>query len=1008
MTKFKRIILCAVTVLMTFTAMARGNAKLPNLFNQVDQVAMNEWVDSVFNSLSADARIGQLIVAAVTPSGNEATRDLVRRLVTQNLVGGLIYENSSMADQADVTNLAQSLATVPLMITIDGEWGLGMRLKEVPNFPRNLILGAIDDDILLYNYGREVARQCRRMGIQVNFAPVLDVNDNPLNPVIGNRSFGESPELVARHAIAFGRGLEDGGVMAVGKHFPGHGSSSEDSHKTLPVINKTMQEINTCELVPFRRFIEAGLSGILTAHLLVPAIDGGTAPTSLSAGCVNDVLRDQLNFDGLIFTDALNMKGATQLLKGSACVNALLAGNDVLLMPENISDEIAAVKAAVSNGELSQNVIDERCKKILRYKYALGLTSRQHVNTSNLANDVNSQQAEVLRRQLTAGSITVIKNNDNILPIHNLQSRHIAVATIGNEKGTASKFTRRCADYAEVKRFDLAKAGSAANLAEQLHDGHFNTIIVEVGEDNAENRTALETVAKKCKNIVAVLTCKPYDIKNYGKVITNKHVKAVVLTYENSTLAEDYAAQTIFGGNAAGGNLPISLAFEGKKTRYEAGDGIHYDVTRLGYSIPAEVGLDNRLSAQIDSVCRLGVQQHAFPGCQVIVARHGKVVYKGSFGAINYGDPVKVDDNTLYGLASVSKATGTISGVMKAFDDGKFRLDDKASQYIPGLRDGDKEDITFRDLLYHETGMPASLNMWYMMMDPNSYSGDLIAGAEDANHTVKIMNGAWGHKDAKMRTDILSKVKTDKFNIAIADGLWGGRVTYDSIMNRMYHAKLGKKKYLYSCCNFSLLADAVQRMTHSPLNYYVNNYIFAPLGAYHTMYRPLSKFSRDEIAYTEVDTYLRRQHIHGYVHDELAAFSGGVQGNAGLFSNANDLAKLFQMWLNGGTYGGVRLLKASTVETFMTQKSPNSHRGLGFDKPVVGDPDASNTCAEATPETFGHTGFTGTCFWVDPKNDMFYIFLSNRVCPTRNNPNFGRISARSHIQSLIYKAIRDE
>ncbi len=1007
MTKFKRILLATVAVVLSLGATARETAKLPNLFNQVDQVAMNNWVDSVFNSLSPEARIGQLIVAAVTPSGNDATRDLVRNLVVQNMVGGLIYENSSMADQAAVTNLAQSLAAVPLMITIDGEWGLGMRLKEVPNFQRNLILGALDDDMLLYEYGREVARQCRRMGIQVNFAPVLDVNDNPLNPVIGDRSFGESPELVARHAIAFARGLEDGGVMAVGKHFPGHGSSSEDSHKTLPVINKSLQEINTCELVPFRKFINAGLSGILTAHLLVPALEGGKAPTSLSSDCVAELLRKDMGFEGLVFTDALNMKGATQMLKGSACVNALLAGNDVLLMPENVGAEIAAVQRAVSDGTISQQIVDERCKKILRYKYALGLTCHQQVSTANLLNEVNSPQASVLKRQLTAGSITVIKNNDNILPIHNLQSRHIAVATIGNANGTASKFTRRCADYAEVKRFDLAKAGDAGTLAEQLHDGHFNTIIVEVGEDNAANRAALDAVVKKCKNVIVVLTCKPYDIKNYGRAITNKHVKAVVLTYQNNELAEDYAAQTIFGGNAANGNLPISLAFEGKKTRYDAGHGIHYAATRLGYSIPAEVGLDNRLTAQIDSVCRLGVQQHAFPGCQVIVARHGKVIYKGSFGTIDYSSNVKVDDNTLFGLASVSKATGTISGVMKAFDDGKFRLDDKASEYIPGLRDGDKEDITFRDLLYHETGMPASLDMWKMMMDPNTFSGVLIAGAEDATHPIKVMNGAWGHKDAKLRTDILSTHKTDKFNIAIADGIWGGRVTYDSIMNRMYHANLGKKKYLYSCCNFSLLADAVQRMTHSPLNYYVNNYIFAPLGAYHTMYRPLSKFSRDEIAYTEKDTYLRRQHIHGYVHDELAAFSGGVQGNAGLFSNANDLAKLFQMWLNGGTYGGVRLLKASTVETFTTQKSPNSHRGLGFDKPVVGNPDASNTCAEATPETFGHTGFTGTCFWVDPKNDMFYIFLSNRVSPTRNNPNFGRISARSHIQSLIYRAIRE-
>ena len=982
-------------------------AKWPNLFNNVDQLAMEQWVDSVFNSLSPDARIGQLIVAAVTPTGNDATNEVVRRLVTQNLVGGLIYEKSTITQQADITNLAQSLATVPLLITIDGEWGLGMRLKEVPDFQRNLILGALDNDLLLYEYGREVARQCRRMGIHVNFAPVLDVNDNPLNPVIGNRSFGEDPELVARHAIAFARGLEDGGVMAVGKHFPGHGSSSQDSHKTLPTISKSMQELNTCELLPFRRFIDAGLSGILTAHLLVPAIESKQVPSSLSQTCVTELLRNRLNFDGLVFTDALNMKGATQLLKGSACVNALLAGNDVLLMPEDIPGEIAAIKNAIADGTLSQADIDARCRKLLQYKYALGLTSPQRVITSNLANDVNSQRACVLRRQLTAGSITVIKNNDDILPIHNLQSRHIAVATIGNEKGTASMFQRRCADYAQIKRFDLAKAGDAASLAEQLHDGHFNTIIVEVGEDNDDNRTALNAVVKKCKNLIVVLTCKPYDIKNYGTAITNKHVKAVVLTYENTTLAEDYAAQTIFGGNAANGILPVSLAFEGKKTRYNTGDGIHYPATRLGYSIPAEVGLDNRVTAQIDSVCRLGVQQHAFPGCQVIVGRHGKVIYKSSFGAIDYGNPIKVDDNTLFGLASVSKATGTISAVMKAFDDGKFRLDDRASEYIPGLRDGDKEDITFRDLLYHETGMPASLNMWYMMTDPNSYTGELITGTEDAIHPVKIMNGAYVHKDARLRTDIISTVKTDKLNIAIADGVWGGRVTYDSIMNRMYHAKLGKKKYLYSCCNFSLLADAVQRMTHSPLNYYVNNYIFAPLGAYHTMYRPLTKFSRDEIAYTEKDNYLRRQHIHGYVHDELAAFSGGVQGNAGLFSNANDLAKLLQMWLNGGTYGGVRLLKASTVETFTTQKSPNSHRGLGFDKPVVGNPNASNTCAEATPETYGHTGFTGTCFWVDPKNDMFYIFLSNRVCPSRSNPNFGRISARSHIQSLIYRAIRD-
>ena len=334
-------------------------------------------------------------------------------------------------------------------------------------------------------------------------------------------------------------------------------------------------------------------------------------------------------------------------------------------------------------------------------------------------------------------------------------------------------------------------------------------------------------------------------------------------------------------------------------------------------------------------------------------------------------------------------------------------LDQAASTVIPGLRDGDKANITFRDLLYHETGMAPSLNMWDMMMDSSTYTGKLITNKPDADHNIKIMKDAYGHDRARRRTDILSTQRTSQFDIAIADGLWGGRVTYDSIMQRIYHSRLGRKSYRYSCLNFCLLADAVQRMTHQSLDQLVENEVFGPLGAYHTMYRPLNRYGRNQIAYTEIDTYLRQQHIHGYVHDELAAFSGGVQGNAGLFSNANDLAKLFQMWLNGGTYGDATLLHPQTVELFTTLKSPNSHRGLGFDKPVVGNPEDSNTCAEATPETYGHTGFTGTCFWVDPRNDMIYIFLSNRVSPTRSNPEFSRVSPRSHIQSLIYKALKD-
>ena len=514
---------------------------------------------------------------------------------------------------------------------------------------------------------------------------------------------------------------------------------------------------------------------------------------------------------------------------------------------------------------------------------------------------------------------------------------------------------------------------------------------------------AAKQLASAGGDVIVATMCHPEKLDLVGSLMGSDKVKASLVTYGTTMTDEDYLAQTIFGGNAAKGVLPMDMKTGNGVLK--AGTGVTYEACRLGYTIPQEVGFSGDLLAKIDSVCNYGVQQKAFPGCQVVVARHGKVVCKRAYGQIAYNVEIPVTNNTLYGLASVSKATGTLSGVMKVYDEGKIQLDEPASDVIPGLKVEDKKDMTFRQLLYHETGMPPSLNMWQMMFDPKTYNGPLIATTPNEYNTIWVMKNAYGNKKAKLRTDILSRKKTDVFNLPIAEGLWGSKATYDSIMARIYTSTLGEKKYLYSCLNFSLLANAVEIVTKQPLNTFVQDGIFAPLGAFHTMYRPLEKFPQYQIAYTEVDTYLRRQHIHGYVHDELAAFSGGVQGNAGLFSNANDLCKLFQMWLNGGVYGGDRYLKQSTVETFLTSKSPNSHRGLGFDKPRIDKPEWSSTCDEASPETVGHTGFTGTCFWVDPKTDMIYIFLCNRVSPTRENPNFGRVSARTNIQSILYKSI---
>lgn len=996
---FKKILLMLVAVLIAATASVEAKRQ-PAILNKVDQKAMDAWVNTTFKSLTPDERLAQLIVMAVDPRSAGA-KELVDKYVSQYKIGGLIYNENDIATQAKLTNYAQSVSKVPLLITLDAEWGLSMRLEDAPKFPRNLFLGAISDDQLFYEYGLEVARECKRMGVNVNFAPVLDVIDRP-KTVLGTRSYGSNPSLVGNHGVAFARGMEDGGVLSVMKHFPGHGSTTADSHLELPTVDKSLQELKQYDFAPFQHYIDAGLGGCLTAHLYIPAIDKRRVPGTMSKAYVTDLLQKKMHFNGLIFTDALGMEGAKEV-NGSVCVNAFLAGNDILLMPDKVEPEIAALKQAIAAGKIKQKDVDARVKKILRFKYALGLDKKPQVELSNIVADVNAPDAKVLQRKLTAASVTVVKSAGGILPLKNLNGRKIAVVVMGNENGEKSMFASRCADYAETTVFDIKRVASIDALAQKIEKGGFNTVVMCVASPDEAYVSAAKRLANFAGDVIVAAMCHPEKLDMVGSLLAADKVKASLVAYGTANADEDYLAQTIFGGNGAKGVLPVDMKTGSGVLK--AGTGVTFDACRLGYTIPEEVGFKSNLLAKIDSVCNYGVNQKAFPGCQVVVARHGKVVCKRSYGKIAYDVEIPVTNNTLYGLASVSKATGTLSGVMKVYDEGKFQLDEPASDIVAGLNTDDKKDITFRQLLYHETGMPPSLNMWQMMFDPKTYTGPLISSTPNEHNTILVMKNAYGNKRAKLRTDILSRTKTDVFNFPIAQGLWGSQATYDSIMARIYAQNLGEKKYLYSCLNFCLLANAVQTITKQPLNTFVQNDIFLPLGAYHTMYRPLEKFPQYQIAYTEVDTYLRRQHIHGYVHDELAAFSGGVQGNAGLFSNANDLCKLFQMWLNGGVYGGDRYLKQSTVETFLTSKSPNSHRGLGFDKPRVDKPEWSSTCDEASPETVGHTGFTGTCFWVDPKTDMIYIFLCNRVSPTRDNPNFGRVSARTNIQSILYKSI---
>ena len=974
-------------------AVVANAAVQPSFFKRVNQAQMNEWVEQQLNSLTLRDRVAQLFVICVPATDDAATRKRIDKFVGEYHVGGLIYDHGDIMGQASLNNYAQSIANVPLLITYDGEWGLAMRLKDAPTFPRNMILGAITNDKLLYEYGREVAREMRRIGVHVNFAPDLDTNDNPNNPVIGTRSFGEIPERGAALGIAYSKGLEDGGVISVSKHFPGHGSTSEDSHKTLPLNSKSMRELNLCELVPFTSYINAGLSGVMVGHMNVPSLDNSGVPTSLSKNCITGLLRNKLGFQGLIFTDALEMEGAQ--ISGHNCIDALLAGNDVLLMPRNTEKQIEAIVAAVSNGTISTAAIDERCRKMLRYKFAAGLgdSAQTVINTAGLVKEINAPDAQNVINKLWAGSITVAKNKSEILPLKHLEKNKIAVVSLGdNEK---SMFARRCAMYAPVDFYNVTSKNVNETL-ELLKIGEYSTVVLAVMAHNTQNVSLAALISSKAQNVVSVLFAPAYKVTEY--VSTVKASKGVVLGYDNCSASQDYAAQTIFGGNAAQGIAPVTI-----KGVIKAGSGIKYPAFRLGYASPQEVGIKADILALSDSLIRIGLEDRAFSGCQLLIARHGKIFCNKFYGVTNYKTKTPIDVNTVFDLASVSKATGTLSAVMKAYDAGHFNIDDTASKWIDGLVGTNKEDVTFRELLFHETGIQPSLNMFNFSFNPTGFKGQLTTNKKTRQNTIKVYNGTFGNKGARLRTDILSKTATDRLSTKLAEGLWGGKDTYDSVMVAIYQSPLrANKKYCYSCLNFCLLADATQRMNGLWQDEFLEKNFWAPLGASHICYRPTERFAKKHIAATEYDAFLRRQLVHGFVHDELAAISGGVQGNAGLFGSANDLAKLFQMWLNGGVYGGVRYLKKETVNLFTTTKSPNSHRGLGFDKPIVERPRSSSCCEEAPASVYGHTGFTGTCFWIDPTNDVIFIFLSNRVHTTRDNRNWTQLNIRDQLQSLIY------
>ena len=973
--------------------MATMWAQAPTLLTKgkADSQECKEWVETRLQGMSLKEKIGQLFIHTVAPQDTEPNRRNIRNAVKEYKVGGLLFSGGQLSTQVVLTNFAQEMAETPLLMTFDGEWGLAMRLKGTPSFPKNRVLGCIQDNELLYEYGLEVARQCREIGVHVNFAPVADVDNNPLNPVINTRSFGGDPKNVADKVIAYSRGLEEGGVLSVSKHFPGHGDTNVDSHKALPVLNFSRERMDSIELYPFRQAIQAGLGGIMVGHLEVPAFS--KKPASISTEILS-LLQDELGFKGLAFTDALEMKGISN--NANLCAQTLIAGNDMLLAPRNLKRELDGVLNAVKNGQLTEEQITEKCRKVLTFKYALGLHQRQFVQLSGLEQRLNHPGVQQLMDRLEKAAVTVVSNDGGILPL-DVDQKKVVVLNIGTpSKGKA--FYNQLKKYMQVDCIQ-AHPDSITSISKRL--GNYEKVIVAIHtEKYAAYQSMLNTLSARLPLVYVYLT--PMK-RIYNKGNNWKKAAAVVMGHSGSVAVQHFVADVLMGREKATGRLSVEV-----KDYRKPGEGVVVDLKTTKVYRPEDYGMNADVLARIDEIALEGIKAKAYPGCQILILKDGAPVYDKCFGTFTYGDSRKVTSDDIYDIASLTKTTATLLAVMKLYDQGKFGLTDPISKYVPVLQGSPKGRITIEDLLYHQSGLPGSWPFYREAINDSSYTGAFFKARLDANHHQQVDRRLYVVDEFKYKDEYVSSLRSEEYPLQVAEGVFVNPAFPKRILEMIASDEipLRDRRYRYSCLNFVLLKEMVEQISGMPMDKYLDQEFYAPMGMQHTLYSPLSRFKPEQIVPTVQKDYLRgRKELRGYVHDEIAAFMGGVSGNAGLFSNAHDVGKVYQMLAEMGQYDGKRYLSLETCQLFMNRKSRLSRRGLGFDKPDAAP--GKGPCADEAPlEVVGHTGFTGTCAWTDAKNGLVFVFLSNRIYPRPfDHKALMSLNIRPRIQQVMYQAL---
>jgi len=942
-------------------------------------VSAEAWVDATLERLPLRRKVAQLVVPWMDGSylavGSPAYERL-REWVEGQGVGGVIVSIGPPLEVAAKLNTLQEMADVPLLVAADLERGPGQRLAggtALPwgielgggtDFPPIMALGAAGDESLAYEVGRITAIEARAVGIHMAFAPVVDVNSNPDNPIINVRSYGEDPRLVARLAAAHIRGLQEHGVLATAKHFPGHGDAATDSHIGLPILKVDRARADSVELVPFRAAVEAGVAAVMVAHVAFPALAGDSLPATLSARLTTGLLRERLGFDGLVVVDALDMGAiTTRFGAAEAAVRALEAGADVLLMPVDVAATVDAVVAAVQSGRLSEERIDRSVRKLLTLKARLGLHERRRVDPERVPYAVGQAEHMDVARRVAQRSFTLVRDRDRLIPFRAHGSRRVLSIAYTDDpdpfagrvfqRGIRARFpgARTSLIDASVHGSELDSLLAAADSADLVLFSPFVRVVSGKGRIAIPDAVAefVEALAARRPTVVTSFG-NPYLLAQFPSVGT------YAVAWGQGAAEQEAAARALTGEAPITGRLPITIPPD-----HPIGSGIRMEFT-LGIARPEEVGMDSALLARVDELLEAAVRRGDIPGAAIAVGRRGKLVRLRGYGRLDprpgFGPAT---ERTIYDIASLTKVVGTTTAVMILEEEGRLDIDAPVSRYLPEWGGSPaKERVTVRHLLTHTAGLPA--------FEP----------------------------------------------------LWRGLRGKDAILRRIFETRLEYapgERTVYSDFGAILLGEIVERLSGSPLDRFLDERVFGPLGMVDTRFNPLGGDPGerkatpgaasphapilDRIAPTELDTVFRGYHVHGVVHDENAYAMGGVAGHAGLFSTAYDLAVFAQMLLNGGRYGDAQILGPETVRRYTRRQSPTSSRALGWDTPAGRSSAGDYFSAEA----FGHTGFTGTSLWIDPTQDLFVVLLTNRVNPTRSNNK--HVSLRREVHDAVARAIVD-